>query len=92
MPETLAWETVSYVMASKIRIGVLVSLKENRAKTPSQLAEELGSHLSHVSRALKELNEKGLIICLTPNVRKNKLYSITEKGKSVLKVISDRTG
>lgn len=91
MSELIPWELMSFVMASKIRIKILISLKEG-IKTPKQLANEINTHLSHVSRALKELSEKDLIECLTPKVHKNKFYTITKRGKQLLKKISENTG
>jgi hypothetical protein len=41
-------------------------------------------HLSHISRSLRELTEKGLVQCLTPNATKNRIYGLTELGQKVL--------
>lgn len=84
----IPWETISFVMASKIRFKVLISLQDG-AKTPKMLTTELNTYLSHVSRALRQLSDMGLVECLTPNVRKNKFYTITEYGKKVLVAISN---
>jgi len=90
MHDDIEWETISFVMASKIRLQVLISLKKG-VKTPKMLSTDLNSYLSHVSRALKQLSERGLVECLTPDVRKNKFYGITEEGKQILIAISNYT-
>jgi len=77
------WEDISYIFSSKVRLRTLISLSKNQ-RTPKQLSEELLFALSHISRALKELQEKELVICLTPERRKGRFYQITEKGKNVL--------
>jgi DNA-binding transcriptional ArsR family regulator len=77
------WESVSYVLSSEVRTRVLRALKVDKA-TPSRLAEQIDQPLSHVSRALRELLEKELVICLTPKRRKARLYEITENGSEVL--------
>ena len=43
--------------------------------------------MAHVSRVLKELTERNVVICLTPNVLKGKVFSLTDEGKSVAKII-----
>jgi predicted transcriptional regulator len=51
---------------------------------PSAIASSAGMNLSHVSRALRELEEKSLVECLTPKMTKNKIYGITPSGLSVI--------
>ncbi len=89
--ETMEWEEISYVIASKIRFGVLTSLNK-RVMTPMQLSKELDIPISLVSRTLRELMEKGLIVCLTPNRRKSKMYDISLSGKEILNKIHEITG
>jgi len=48
--------------------------KEN--KIPTELAKTINSPISHISTTLKELEEKGLIECLTSERRKNKFFRI----------------
>ena len=57
------------------------------------LARVTGLHLSHTSRALRELAEKGLVKCGTPKATKNRFYEITRTGKDILKQLpSDDSG
>ncbi len=76
------WNKISFVMASQPRLKVFLELtkKEN---TPSNLAEKLEVPISHVSKALKELEEEGLVECLTPEKKKMKFYRATEKGQEL---------
>lgn len=53
--------------------------------TPRELEKEAKIKISHISRALKELSELGLVKCLTPDTRRSKIYSITKLGKDILK-------
>lgn len=76
------WETVSYVASSKVRRSILEKLLQ--PKIPSVLASELNISRSHISRGLRQLMSRELIVCKTPNVRRAKVYAITEKGKKVL--------
>ena len=79
------WELVSFAKAG-VRKRCLSSL-ERGPSTPSGIAEKTQVHLSHVSRSLKELSDKGLVECLTPKSTKNRIYRITDKGRRVLKAL-----
>ena len=79
-----------YVLRSKIRLNLLISLK-SKPKTPTQISKEISSHITHVSEALKQLEMKGYISCLNPDDKRNKVYYITEDGKNLLNTISDAT-
>ena len=74
----MSWKEVSYVIASKTRKSLVLKLKTPR--TPTFLAKDLTVNLANISRALSELEEKGIVVCLTPNQRVGKIYSLTKKG------------
>ncbi len=78
----MSWKDVSYVIASKTRKAIVLKLDSPR--TPTFLAKDLNINLANVSRALTELEEKGIAVCLTPKQRVGKIYSLTKKGKNVL--------
>ena len=59
------WELVSFVLSSAVRTNVLDALRAQRS-TPSQIAKRVDQPLSHVSRALRELQSKSLVNLLTP--------------------------
>ena len=77
----MSWENVSFVIGSKTRKAVL--LKLDAAKTPTILARELHTSIPNISRALRELQSKELIECVTPKARVGKIFTITEEGKAV---------
>ena len=76
------WEDVSFVQG-RVRKCCLEVLAIGPT-TPTEIASRIDKPLSHISRALKELQERSLVECLTPNMSKNRIYSITEKGRKVL--------
>jgi len=76
------WEDVSYVISSTQRAKLFQLLETPR--TPSQLAKLSKISLSNIWIKLKGLEEKKLIKCLTPKVRKGKIYGLTEKGKRII--------
>lgn len=79
-------EALSYVKLSKHRINVISSIG-NKIKRPGEIAKDKNMVLSDVSRALRGLKEKNLVICLNEEVEQGRLYQLTEKGKEVLKHI-----
>lgn len=81
------WELISFAQG-RTRKYCLETLASG-PKTPSSLVKISGKHLSHISRALRELTEKGLIECLTPDLPKSRIYGITNKGKEVLKKLKE---
>jgi len=82
------WSVIGTVHSSKIKKRVLELLSSN-PKTPIMLKSLTKYHISHISRALFELKELGLILCKNPNSRKGKFYDITEKGILILNKIND---
>ena len=87
------WDDVSYVLASRNRKAIILKLEY--PKTPTLLAGNLNLNLANVSRTLSELDEAGLVVCLTPKKRVGRIYSLTNKGKKILselrKLDQDRT-
>lgn len=81
------WDIVSFAKG-RTRTLCLESLASGPTM-PSSIAVSAGEHLSHVSRALRELAEKDLVNCLTPKIPKNRIYEITPKGKEVLKRLKE---
>ncbi len=85
------WEVISFVLSSDLRFKVLLRLSAGET-TPSELAGTLGSPISHVSKALRELTDRELVKCLTPTRRRTRFYGITDAGKSVLSEVHRITG
>ena len=81
------WELISF--ASGRTRKLCLEILANGPKTPSAIVKLSDRHLSHISRALRELDEKKLIECLTPASSKNRIYGITAKGKEVLKKLKE---
>ncbi len=77
---------ISFVMRAKNRIKILSAL-EMESKYSGLLAKETKIYKSHISRTIKELKSKGLIVCKNPHDRAYKFYTLTSKGKKVLEEI-----
>ena len=83
----MSWDEISYVVASKTRKSIVLKLETPR--TPTFLAKDLNLNLANVSRSLSELENKGVIVCLTPDKRTGKIYSLTKKGTQTLETIKN---
>lgn len=83
------WKVFGYLVASKYRMKILLSLAE-KPKTPKEISKELGLYISHVSSTLSDLSSKGIIQCLNPNQKRGKLFYLTETGKDLEKELRTR--
>ncbi len=85
MNKATKWEELSFIISSSYRKKVLEALEN--PKTPSRISKELNINKTHISKTLKELLSKKIIMCLTPKANKGKLYIISNHGKKILKGI-----
>ncbi|MBW6518828.1 MAG: DUF742 domain-containing protein [ANME-2 cluster archaeon] len=82
------WDLISFVKSSDKRFRIL-SLIMDAVSTPSDISAKLDIPISHVSSTLSELSERELVICLTPERRKTKLFQSTENGRNILSKIKE---
>ena len=74
-------EKLSFVLAGELRKKIVLALDE--PKTPTQLKEAIKTQDSSIARTLRELTEKGVVVCLFPKKRKGRLYQLTKEGKMI---------
>lgn len=78
---------LAWIERGKMRKKVFLSIGERTL--PSQIVELLtedrksASQYAQVSRALRELEFQGLIVCLTPKEKTGRLYTRTKKGEEL---------
>lgn len=82
-------EKIAYVLASQHRTNIL-DYMGNGLYTPKQIGEAIGVRTNHISNLLSQLKKQDLIYCVTPNMHKGKLYSLTDDGKYVLNHINSK--
>lgn len=82
-------EEMGFVTASGYRVQVMQLLSDGGVHTPKEMADTLDMLSSNLSRATTELQEKGLVECINPEVRKGKMKRITTKGKEVMKALEN---
>ncbi len=76
---------VGFILRGKRRKETLNILSKSPKLSQSEIMKGLKQYKSHNSVTIKELNEKGLIVCINPEDRSFKFYKITKKGKEILK-------
>lgn len=77
---------MSFVRISKYRTGVVKSLN-GTVMIPSQIARQCGIRTNHISKVLTDLKEHGLVECVNPEVKKGRLYRLTDKGNEVCETL-----
>ena len=58
---------------------------EGDVKIPSVIAKDSGIKTNHISKVLAELKAHELVECINPEVRKGRLYRLTNIGDDVVK-------
>ena len=76
-------ELTKWVLSVDRRVLVMKEIHENELIKASEISEKTERSLQNVSRALRELEEHGLIECLTPEKHTWKRYILTEKGTEI---------
>ena len=77
-------EKLKYVNNSSYRVKVLKALGDD-VKIPTQIASDSGILPNHISNVLRQLKEKEIVECINPEVRKGRLYRLSDDGLNVLK-------
>ena len=75
---------MSYVKISQYRTKVMKSL-DGEVKIPTVIAKDSEIRPNHISKVLAELKAHELVECINPEVRKGRLYRLTEKGDEIAK-------
>ena len=78
---------ISYVKISQYRTKVMKSLEDEEVLIPTQIARNSDIRPNHISKVLAELKAHELVECINPEVRKGRLYRLTDKGEEVTKNI-----
>lgn len=83
-------EATKWVLGVDRRIIVMKALDREGAFSASDIAERTGRSVQNISRAIDELEAKGLIECLTPEKQSWKRYLLTDTGRAVIDDLRSR--
>ncbi|HIH93238.1 TPA: sugar-specific transcriptional regulator TrmB [Methanosarcina acetivorans] len=90
MTENSIEELMKWVISVDRRLILMQYMKKHTAVRASDIAHEASRSTQNISRALKELEDRGLIECLTPEKTTWKKYVLTDKGKTVLEKLEGK--
>lgn len=76
-------DKVRYVNKSTYRLKVVKSLN-TEVKMPREISADCEILPNHISNVLKQLKEKEIVECINPEVKKGRLYRLSEDGLKVL--------
>lgn len=79
---------ISYVKISTYRTRVMKSL-DGEVKIPSNIAKDSEIKVNHISKVLSELKAHELVECINPEVRKGRLYRLTDKGEEMIENLKE---
>ena len=77
-------DLIHHVNKSSYRVKVIKTL-ENYPKIPKDIAADCGILQNHISNVLTELSNLGLIVCINPEVKKGRIYELTDVGLEIAK-------
>lgn len=86
------WDTAGYIASSRYRASVCELLAAGGPELPSRIATKLELAQPHVSRALSELRDRGVVELLVPESKqKGRLYGLTPEGEAALDRLQGET-
>jgi DNA-binding MarR family transcriptional regulator len=82
----MLYDDVSFVLGSKLCRKILECLNSsNKPLAPLQISKITNIARSNVSTKLGILSKRNLVKCINPESRKWRFYTITKKGRNILK-------
>lgn len=78
---------ISYIVGAKNRLMILSLLKDQGLTAP-EISAKTNIDYRHVWQKLQELKEKDLVV--HNDVRKNKIYRLTDLGQEILSKVEER--
>jgi len=83
------YDAVGEVVASTYRQTALEELADAPA-TPSTLETRTGHGIAHISRALQQLRDLGLVeLLVSEDRRKGRIYGLTDAGEATLNAMAE---
>lgn len=76
-------ELIGWVYAGGNRRAVLKHITLYKYVTPKQIAISTKISINHISNLLKDLQDKGLIMCINPNAKRGRTYTLTDLGRTI---------
>ena len=81
--EKKEFDVVRYVNKSSYRRRAMKAIGHN-VKIPKEIAHDSDILQNHISNVLRDLKDKELVECLNPDMKKGRLYRLSENGLDIL--------
>jgi DNA-binding MarR family transcriptional regulator len=78
-----------WILSVDRRALVMSSIESSGTFNAAEIAERSGRSVQNMSRAIRELEGRGLIECLNPSKQTWKRYLLTDRGRKLLKELKD---
>lgn len=75
--------SVGFVKVSPYRTKAIKYIADGM-RMPSEIGKHLNIRTSQASNILKDLKEQDLVVCINEDLRKGRLYKLTDLGHQVL--------
>jgi len=82
----------AFVLMSSYHERALLALHDNEVMFPTSIAQHCGVRSNHISKTLKELKERDLVVCINEDAHKGRLYKLTELGKEIYDILPSLKG
>jgi len=83
------YSLLSFILRGERRKAILLCL--NKPMIPKDIANSCNVSIHNVSKSLKELVDKGLIVCKNQQDKFYRFYELTNKGRDILKELDKTT-
>ncbi len=80
------YSLLSFILRGERRKAILLCL--DKPMIPKEISQKCNVSIHNVSKSLKELIDKGLIICKNPNDKFYRFYELTKKGREAIKELN----
>lgn len=77
-------DLLKWIISVDRRLILMEYMRKHTVANASDIAHENNRSTQNISRALKELEDMGLIECLTPTKTTWKKFILTDKGKMIM--------
>lgn len=86
MLEKEFFNKLGYVKVSPTRTKTLKSL-EHDLKMPTEISKHTGLRVTQVSNSLSDLKKENLVVCLNEDLKRGRIYQITDEGRALLQYL-----
>ena len=83
-------DLIKWVISVDRRLVLMETMKDHTMVKASDIAHKTSRSTQNISRALRELEDKGLIECLTPEKTTWKKFILTDLGSEVLNKLDEK--